>query len=86
MAKKKEYSSMHIVQEKDDTIEIEREKCIIKKGIVRKDIEIIERQDNSSFMETIRKKLDIIHIEREKCIIMKDEYNVIWIDITHSNF
>ena len=46
MAKKKEYSSMHIVQEKDDTIEI----------------------------------------EREKCIIMKDEYNVIWIDITHSNF
>ena len=77
---------MHIVQEKEDTIDIEREKCIIKKGIVRKDIERIKRQDNSSFMETIRKKLDIIHIEREKCIIMKDEYNVIWIDITHSNF
>ena len=86
MTKKKEYSSMHIVQEKDDTIEIEREKCIIKKGIVRKEIERIERQDNSSFMETIWKKLDIIDIEREKCIIMKDEYNVIWIDISHSNF
>ena len=63
---------MHILQEKDDTIDIEREKGIIKKGIVRKEIERIERQDNSSSMEAIQKKLDMIDIEREKGIIMKE--------------
>ena len=32
-------SSMHIVQEKDDIIDIKREKYIIKKGIVREETE-----------------------------------------------
>ena len=72
IVQEKEYSSMHIVQEKDDMIDMEREKGIIKKGIVRKEIERIERQDNSSSMEAIRKKLDMIDIEREKGIIMKE--------------
>ena len=55
-------SSMHMVQEKNDIIDIEREKCIIKKGMVRKET---ERQDNSSFMEAIQKKLNMIDIERK---------------------
>ena len=37
LTEKKEYSSMHIVQEKDDMADIEKEKCIIKKGILRKE-------------------------------------------------
>ena len=55
-------SCMHMVQEKNDIIDIEREKCIIKKGMVRKET---ERQDNSSFMEAIQKKLNMIDIERK---------------------
>ena len=74
LTEKKEY--MHIVQEKDDTIDIKREKCIIKKGIVRKEIKRIEREDNSSSMKVIQNKLDMIDIEREKCIIMKDEFTL----------
>ena len=66
-----EPSSMHIVQEKY-MIYIKKEKCIIKKGILRKEIEKIERQDNSASMEAIRKKLDMIDIKKEKCIIMKE--------------
>ena len=72
LTEKKEYSSMHIVQEKDDMIDIEREEGIIKKGITRKEIERIEKQDNSSSMKVIRKKLDMIDIKKEKGIIMKE--------------
>ena len=43
---------MHIVQEKDDMADIEKEKCIIKKGIVRKEI---ERQDNGSYRSNTEK-------------------------------
>ena len=72
LIEKKEYSSMHIVQEKDDMIDIEREEGIIKKGITRKEIERIEKQDNSSSMKVIRKKLDMIDIKKEKGIIIKE--------------
>jgi len=51
LTEKKQY--MHIVQEKDDMIDIEREKCIIKKRTIRKEIERIEREDNSSSMKAI---------------------------------
>ena len=52
------------MQEKLDIIDEEKEKGMLKKGIVKEMLERMERQDNSTLKltnskETLRKKLDI---------------------------
>ena len=69
------------MQEKLDIIDEEKEKGMLKKGIVKEMLERMERQDNSTLKltnskETLRKKLDIEkYIEKERDMIRKEKEN-----------
>ena len=74
---KKNNGHTEIVQDKLDIIDEDKEKWMLKKGIVKEMIERMERQGNSTLKltnskETLRKKLDI---EKEKDMIRKEEEN-----------
>ena len=61
---KKDNSHIKIVQDKLDIIDEDKEKGMLKKGIVKEMLERMEKQDNSTLKlinskETLRKKLDI---------------------------
>ena len=61
---KKDNGHIEIVQEKLDIIDEDKEKGMLRKGIVKEMLERMERQDNSTLKltnskETLRKKLDI---------------------------
>ena len=69
------------MQDKLDIIDEDKEKGILKKGIVKEMIERMERQDNSTLKltnskETLRNKLDIEKdIKKERDIIRKEKEN-----------
>ena len=69
------------MQDKLDIIDEDKEKGILKKGIVKEMIERMERQDNSTLKltnskETLRNKLDIEKdIEKERDMIRKEKEN-----------
>lgn len=76
-----EENPIDIMQKKLDMIEIEREKCMIRKGMVKEVIGRIERQNDSilelvnkeeNSMGKMQKKLDMIEIGREKGMIRKE--------------
>ena len=65
------------MQDKLDIIDEDKEKGMLKKGIVKEMLERMERQDNRTLKltnskETLRKKLDI---EKEKDMIRKEKEN-----------
>ena len=71
---KKDNNHIEMVQNKLDIIDEDKEKGMLKKGIVKEIMEIMERQANklTNSKETLRKKLDI---EKEKDMIRKEEEN-----------
>ena len=78
---KKDNSHIEIVQDKLDIIDKDKEKGMLKKGIVKEMIERMERQGNSTLKrtnskETLCKKLDIEKDrEKERDMIRKEKEN-----------
>ena len=76
----KEKSAMEIKQKKLDIIDREKEKGIIRKGIVKKMLEKIERQNDNTLrlanIKTMHKKLYIeSNIEKERHMTRKEKEN-----------
>ena len=78
LTEKKDNSHIEIVQDKLDIIDKDKEKGMLKKGIVKEMIERMERQGNSTLKRTNSKEtlLDIEKdIENERDMIRKEKEN-----------